>query len=318
MSPLREDGDFSVSAGHFAVVAEQRGIFIGPTIVTAGHFSIDANISGFPDEDVQIIAGRFAAGAELKGAAIYPDIGILAGHFSADTSIPQPGVMMSVPCRFSMDTTIHGNAYIIGMLAIVGHFEAELELLAGTDRYVWWLTEQPATAKLIYICTLTGDGDGVNDTMLPISTFQSRMYDSGRSFLSVTIPNKPLHINAVKERLNGNLIIQRGFRYEDGSSVASEIIRAGGLGLRYDNTTITLSGGSHELFAYDPSVPKTAKLVSKRKELGGNLSLIIEPINGLYPGDNVTIDGESHLIKQVRAAVGKGTHRMEVVTNGPS
>ena len=312
LSPLREAGQ-SVRAGHFKADAEidGRGQL---NAAVAGHFRVGADIYGQPDEDVQVVAGHFEVGAELQ-AATYEHIIAIAGHFSADTSVPQPGVAMSVPCRFSMDTTVHGVTYI-GMFADVGHFESSGELSASTDQYIWWLSEQPASAQLIYTCVLTGAENGLDDLVLPMSTVQYRMYDTGRTYLSITVPDPSTYADAAIARKDGQMIIRRGYKYVDGSSVASEIARAGRIQTRYDNETLTVTAGGAVTFSFDPAVTKTSREISRRRLHNGKMLIKIDPLNGLYPGDSLTVGDSAYAVERIDAKIGRGVHEMEIMTDG--
>lgn len=90
------------------------------------------------------------------------------------------------------------------------------------------------------------EADGFEDLILPISSFQSRATYGDNSYLSVTVPNGPAYASDVEDRAAGDLIVQVGARYADGTTEWSELVRAGLDEIRADTgpsrASITITG----------------------------------------------------------------------------
>lgn len=123
-----------------------------------------------------------------------------------------------------------------GRLALSGHVPARL----------WY----PPLARMlgareVYVCVLTGDGDGLDDIELPMSSFQTRMQDGQPSYLSVVVPNSAAYQEAISARANGDLILKMGYLYADGTRSLEEVVRTDyqylqiDRGARSDAVTIT-------------------------------------------------------------------------------
>lgn len=92
--------------------------------------------------------------------------------------------------------------------------------------YVWTIPRNNRDkAQVIYYCILTGAENGVADVYLPISSFQARMRDGEPSYLSCVVPSSLLYADLVEERSEGEIIIRKGYRFDDGSEQTEEIIR---------------------------------------------------------------------------------------------
>lgn len=126
---------------------------------------------------------------------------------------------------------------------------AGIEIEAIDPNYVWELNvrSRPA-AQTIYTCTLTGDGESppLDDLTLPMSSFQGRIRDNADSYLSCVIPNAPAYATAIAARQNGDIVIRKGYRFQDGSTQLEEIARVDYESLRIDqgarSASATLSG----------------------------------------------------------------------------
>jgi len=89
-----------------------------------------------------------------------------------------------------------------------------------TPAYGWQLRpEQYPTAQIIYTCTLTGDNESppVTDLELPVTSFQSRRRSGDPSYLSVFCPFDDAYIDGIEERLNGAIIVKKGYKLQDGT-----------------------------------------------------------------------------------------------------
>ena len=85
--------------------------------------------------------------------------------------------------------------------------------------------DKSATARIIFYCILTGAADGLDDVYLPISSFQARVRDGDPSYLSCVIPDSVTYEAEITARPNGEIVILKGFRMDDGTEQMEEIIR---------------------------------------------------------------------------------------------
>lgn len=126
---------------------------------------------------------------------------------------------------------------------------AELTLAAQLPSYVWSIPARlrPA-AQVIYTCTLTGDGESpaVSDLTLPMSSFQGRMRDGDPSYISAVIPNCMVYADDILARQNGDIVIKKGYRFQDGTTQLEEIARVDFESVRIDqgskSASATISG----------------------------------------------------------------------------
>lgn len=115
--------------------------------------------------------------------------------------------------------------------------------------YIWSIPAnlRPA-AQVIYTCTLTGDGESpaVSDLTLPMSSFQGRMRDGDPSYISAVIPNCMVYADDILARQNGDIVIKKGYRFQDGTTQLEEIARVDFESVRIDqgskSASATISG----------------------------------------------------------------------------
>jgi hypothetical protein len=125
--------------------------------------------------------------------------------------------------------------------------EAELTLTERNPGSLWNVPLDMALhAHLMYECILTGDGDGVDDVTLPISSFQLRARDGEPSYLSVVIPNATEYADDVLARVNGDIVVKMGYQFEDGTNKTEEIARVNYESIQIDtgarSSSMTLTG----------------------------------------------------------------------------
>jgi len=114
---------------------------------------------------------------------------------------------------------------------------ASLTLTAKLPSYVWSIpANQRPAAQVIYTCTLTGDGESpaVSDLTLPMSSFQGRMRDGDPSYISAVIPNCMVYADDILARQNGDIVIKKGYRFQDGTTQLEEIARVDFESVRID------------------------------------------------------------------------------------
>ena len=329
----------------YYVLAKQTGLLIPPLRRTDEHggtLSLDASLSGTPwlarldvgrmDVDAALAcsgwfqgifldAGRLVMESDLSGdtpTLAIPDAGLsLDAGMSADPlrAYPMP--------RFALDADLPTSGTYLGMYQAAGRFDLETDLSGTPVRVVWWQDPRPVTAQQIYTCTLTGHQDSTTDLILPMSSFQFRLYDNGGSYLSIVVPNAVLYASQIAARLNGQLVIRQGYRNSDGTEQLAEMARAGQITLRHDtgarNSSATIVAGETVQFSFDPGVTKRiTKLISRTLQANGEWQFRTVPIFGLFPGDSVEIDGTPWNVKRVSVAVGRNAQTMDVLSDGPS
>lgn len=101
-----------------------------------------------------------------------------------------------------------------------------LTMLPRVPAYRWSVPDvEQITAKLIYRCILTGVDDGLADVVLPMSSFQMRLRDGDPSYLSCVIPDSVTYEPYITARTNGDIVIQKGYVFSDGTEQMEEIAR---------------------------------------------------------------------------------------------
>jgi hypothetical protein len=101
----------------------------------------------------------------------------------------------------------------------------DFDLLARNPADTWAVPlKNRASLVTIFRCYLTGDGDGLDDIELPISSWQARARDGDPSYLSVVVPAVTDYEEAITTRTNGDLILKKGVRLGDGTEQLEEIL----------------------------------------------------------------------------------------------
>jgi len=313
--------EFSRDAGRFELKAELKGDVAAPIYFDAGHFELEADLAASGTFLGRYLdAGHFGMEADLSGS---PALILTAGRFALEADLQATPLRAYPAGRFALEADLQMTGMYRGFLRDAGHFALEADLSGTFHRDVWWADVQPVTAQRIYTCTLTGAADGVDDAVLPMSSFQFRLYDHGGSYLSVVVPNAVLYAPEISARLNGQIVIRQGYRYGDGSVNASEMARAGQITMRHDtgarNSSATITAGESITFSFDPGVTKrVTKLINRTLQADGNWQFRTVPIFGLFPGDSVNIDGTAWNVNRVSVAVGRNMQTMEILSDGPS
>jgi hypothetical protein len=173
----------------------------------------------------------------------------------------------------------------------------------------------PAAVDVIYRLTLTGAADALADVVLPMASFQSRLRDGTPSYLAVNIPNGADYISAVNARPNGQIVVERGYRFRDtGATQFDEIARVDLDDVRQDegarSYTLTLDGHRTEATV----TPKVRAIggASYRNVVSGKRRYRASPDNFLRPGDTVEINAESFTVGLITLSVSPSIERMEI------
>ncbi len=164
----------------------------------------------------------------------------------------------------------------------------------------------------VYIFTLTGDADGLDDIVIPIKSFQSRIRSGDPTYLSVVIPGTD-YLADIYTRGNGDLIVRMGYK-KDGEVLISETIaRVEMEKVRYDkggtNKSVTLSGYRTETYE-----AKTVDLheVTYSSLNDGTFRVRCNPDLYVRPGDHVYTDDEDFDVSLITYSVTPGQELFEV------
>lgn len=177
----------------------------------------------------------------------------------------------------------------------------------------YW-TVDPRQVQELYLVTLTGDADGLEDLTVPASSFQARRRDGDPSWLQVVTHGQDLE-GAVKDRPNGQLVVRKGYRMSDGSVQSEEIARVDLERIRVDEGakahSVTLTG--HRTVS--TTDPNEVDLSGPRERLtsGGQRRYRCDVDPWVRPGDLVTIHGETFRIGYLEYRIRVREEEMEIV-----
>lgn len=136
-----------------------------------------------------------------------------------------------------------------GSWGFSGDGVAVLSLSAGGAGYQDWLSKiPPIQLQEVYRLVITGSADGLSDLHIGgISSWQATNQADGRSsYLQAVIPAADGLTDELAARENGELVIQKGYRFEDGSERYEELLRSEFDTFRWDRGpsrfTATVSG----------------------------------------------------------------------------
>jgi hypothetical protein len=120
--------------------------------------------------------------------------------------------------------------------------------VAGSGFEDWVSLIPPIQLQEVYRLIITGDKDGASDLIVDgISGWQATSQaDSRSSYLQATIPAATDLVSEIEARKNGDLVLQKGFRFSDGSKRYDELMRSTFDTIRSDRGprafTLTVSG----------------------------------------------------------------------------
>ena len=171
----------------------------------------------------------------------------------------------------------------------------------------------PASDDFIFECTLTGIEDGLDDLIIPISSFQVRLMAEGKSFVSVVAPGDDLW-DDIADRQNGRLMVQN-CRLYNGEVVQRETVGYCKLEeIRIDKGSVNVSA---TLSGYQ-AIPKSGaeidiEKVTYKSISSGKIS-VRTPVIDYYlkPGDTVTADGETFVVGSISISVSESQRQMQI------
>lgn len=129
-----------------------------------------------------------------------------------------------------------------------GEINAALSFAAKATGFQDWLSRiDPVQVQELYLLTITGDADGLDDLVVKISNWQATNQAGARSsYVQAVIPAASDVLEGIEARQNGDLVISKGYKFSDGTTKASEILRSNFDNFRYDRGarrfTVTVSG----------------------------------------------------------------------------
>ena len=271
-------------------------IAINPLIAQA---NLQSNIQ------IELVVPAFTAQSELSVGEIF---------WGYEIDFPEP---FTANALFQANTQIElVTAPLIATSALLSNIGIEISAgvlnntgsILGTPVYPIILTG----SKRIYIFTLTGAADGVDDIIIPIKSFQSRLKSGDPTYLSIVISGTD-YASEINLRLNGDLVVRMGY-LSNSEIILSEIISIVDFEniIIYDGTinkTITLDGHRTETFT-----PKEINLTgSSYKNLtAGKLRYRCTPNLYVRPGDTVNIDNDSFTIENITYSVSPELETFEV------
>lgn len=276
------------------------------TEVPTGNLKVAAwppvNVSGTPQIPTAHII--LTAYAPICGVSqVYVPIGhvTLTGHnptyiLSQILNISAPGLLV-----------LAGFAPSFGPAAAIIPKASGLEIAAYSPAQSWSLGVNALYKKqTIFQCILTGAADGLEDLVIPISSFQSTVRDGDPTYLACVIPDSINYIADISARTNGDIVIKQGYKLYDGSIQAEEIIR-----VDYENlqdarggrsASATISG--HKTTS--SSSPKSVELEEVTYyglQTNGKRTFRAKPDIFLRVGDTAVYGTESIIIGQISYTV---------------
>ena len=267
----------------------------------------------------------FSATATMQSV---PQIELLSNIFIATSSMSVgeifSGALVECPSPFSAQASLQSNLQIDitqNTFTTIGTLQGQPELqiftggsLIATGSISATITDPFSVAILprVYTFTLTGADDGVDDIIIPIKSFQSRLKSGDPTYLSIVIPGTD-YASEINLRLNGDLIVRMGY-LSNSEIILSEIISIVDFEniVIYEGTinkTITLDGHRTETF-----ISKEINLTgsSYRNLTAGKLRYRCTPNLYVRPGDYVNIDDDSFTIENITYSVSPGLETFEV------
>jgi hypothetical protein len=178
-----------------------------------------------------------------------------------------------------------------------------------------WVFPSVVDIQRVYIFTLTGGADGLGDITVPISSCQMRRRDGEPTYMSVVVPGYDAWLVPVSNRPNGQMVLQGGYRYSDGSTQLQEIERVFLENIRPDrgarSESISLSG-HRTTVNNEPSVVTLTGASYRTVNADGKRRYRCNVDLFLRPGDTADINGESITVGFISYFIGRAQETMEI------
>lgn len=192
--------------------------------------------------------------------------------------------------------------------------DAGLGLQAGVDafNYSQWLRTQALSAKKIFIVTLTGQADGVEDLELMASSVNARKRNNAKTYVQVVADYS--QNAAIVARQNGQIVVETAYIVAGEISLREEIIRAD---FDIPNTSEGGRNKSITLIGYrDANYGGNAVTLEKSTYRNYSNGLLrhrfasVDPY--LNPGDVLTVGDDTYTVGQVSYSISAVQQNMEV------
>ena len=168
------------------------------------------------------------------------------------------------------------------------------------------LSDKSATR---YRCTLTGAANGLEDIVLPISSFTVRFRQGRPNYGEVVIPNALMHIGFVADRPSGEVVIEVG----NGTEYAEYTrINYGTMGYAEGPRQSSISLSGYKQMATSPKTVAISGVSVLALQKDGLRRVTAQIENTARPGDTITWAGQQMTAGMIAIAVGRRTATMTV------
>lgn len=297
-------------------------IYLGKLIECPTPFSAQSSLHG--NLQIEITEALFTSNNSLQSKT---EISLSNNLFTSTSSMSIDeifrGYLISYPSPMSAQSSLQSALQIEVNQSLFTsngslYVRPEIQLLAGSisaSGSISAIITDPFSVAIlprVYTFTLTGDADGIDDIIIPIKSFQSRLKSGDPTYLSVVIPGTN-YASEINLRLNGDLVVRMGY-LSSGEIVLSEIISIVDFEniIIYEGTTnktITLDGHRTETFT-TKEINLTGS--SYRNITAGKLRYRCTPNLYVRPGDTVNIDNDSFKIENITYSVSPKLETFEV------
>lgn len=307
--------------------------------------TIDLSIAA-PLAGVNTLAFQSTLGAQCHLDAVEVAYSAL---WTSDFTPPGPPASRVVPCA-QLDIIAHAPSYnvyavpaaVLSMTAVAPYRHKEIPaasftleshvplfgsgpypvpvaalIAAGINPAYIWTPSVSNRYKMqtIYQCILTGSTDGLDDLVIPISSFQSTLRDGDPSYLACVIPGSVDWIADIQARTNGEIIVKKGVKYHDGTINAEEICR-----VDYESLQLNRGGRSDSatLSGHKTVSAGTAKIRALSEvsyygiQADGKRVFRAAPDLFLRVGDQATYNGQMIVVGQIQHMVNATMAMMQV------
>lgn len=265
-----------------------------------------------------IVAALFALAVPAAGLAVAGWSPQTDPYF-APVPLGSLPVAAAAPAVFAEAAPAAGGLVLAGLLpGVWAEAPAPLAWLAVAvlpmPAYVWEVP--PAVSwQQVYVLTLTGAADGVDDVVIPMESFQCRARKLASTYVGAQVPYTAEIAEAIADRPNGTLVIRGGPRFADGTENLTEIVRAD---LSRIDTDRGGRSASIALQAYAAAVARPAQTRSMSGvsyvHTGASNQIRCSVDIWLRPGDTAVdpVTGLEVVAESISYVIGPGAHVMTV------
>lgn len=286
-------GEVSMSIGE---------VFWGNYVDCPSPFTAQTNLQS--NLQLELVSPIFIAQSGMSVGEIFwgypislPSAFLSSGSLQANTQVELTLPLIATSTLFS-NLGVEVSAGVLNAIEAILAIPVYPVILEGTSR--------------VYFFTLTGEADSIDDIVIPISSFQSRIKSGDPTYLSVVIPSTE-YATDINLRLNGDLVVRMGYKSDEEillteiiSRVTFEniIINEGSI-----NKSITLDGHKTETWIVKEVDLKDSSYKNLSK---GKLRYRCKPDLYLKPGDTANINGDTFVVNSIVYSVSPGLETYEV------